>query len=177
LVTQVRNIRLVEPDDTVAVGVPFGHVDHVDFFSVEVQGERMIKGNNRQSFLGNSRIFLIRQALADVAMGDDRGLAAEMGVSSGVIPVPMGVQNELQVSLIQVVQGGLDLFGQGRELIVDDQQTVRTDGDPDVAAGPFEHMDLAAHMGGFDFDIIEVTLGVGCIGPREKQTGRQTKCK
>lgn len=57
-------------------------------------------------------------------MGDDRGLLAKYRIAAGMIAVPVGVQNESERPVAQAAQRGLYLVGQGRELIINNQQPI-----------------------------------------------------
>ena len=77
-------------------------------------------GRQRRHLAAHDRL-LGREPLAHVLVRDDQRLEPEDLVPAGVIEVPVGVEQELEVPLVDRGEGGLDLVGERGELIVDDQ--------------------------------------------------------
>ena len=104
-------------------------------------------------------------------MRHDRRFLPEDGVASGVVAVPVGVDEELQLAVMDLCGRGADLVGQRRELIVDHQDAVVADEQADVAAGTFEHVDIARDVSTLDLDFGKVALGDG-VTDQQEQGGR-----
>jgi hypothetical protein len=71
----------------------------------------------------------------------------------------MGVEDELELAGIELLNRSLDLRGERRELVVHNQAAVRPDGHADVSTRAFEHVDVFGDGNDFDFDVREVALG------------------
>jgi hypothetical protein len=167
VVAHMYDIRLWKEYDTVTVGMTVREVDHVDFFTVEMNRKRLVEGDHRQGvfgerFLGVPKQFLRgRKAFAYVGVGDDRGLVAELCVAADVIPVPMGVQQEGDLALTDFANRGSDFVGEGGELVIDHENPVLTNGNTDVAAGSFEHVNRPGDVGDLDLNVGEIPLRIG----------------
>ncbi len=94
-------------------------------------------------------------------MRDDGDLGAEDEVGSRMVTMVVGVEDELQLAPAYVLQGGAELVGQRGVLVVDDQDAVLAHRDPDVAPSPVQHVDVAAHVLGLNFDVFVLLLGHG----------------
>ena len=163
----MHDVRLGEEDHAVAVRVPVREMNHIDLFSVEVDGERLIKGDDRPAFLRcglagvSGPLELARQPLADVRVGQDGRLGAEDRVRAGVVAVPVGVEDELQFAATHAFERRANLVRQRGEFIVDNQRAVFTHRRTDIAARPGQHVDIAPNLLGFDFGLREVPLRPG----------------
>src|SRR5690606_27052150 len=100
--------------------------------------------------------FLPGEATPDVRMREDLRLPAEERVPSRMVSVPVGVQDELDLPLVDVLHGRADLLREGRELVVDEEDAVRADGDADVPAGSLEHVDVSCDVRRADLDVVEI---------------------
>ena len=82
----------------------------------------------------------------------------EVRVSTSVIAVIVRVDDEADglVGDAEIFQRGGDFFGERREFVVDDDDAVFADRRGDVAAGAFEHIDVAGHFRDFDLDFGEI---------------------
>jgi hypothetical protein len=139
-------------------------MDGLDLFAVEVDGERLAEGDDRQRSRGG-RIDLraadrlpCREALPHVVVGDDVRLAAEDLVATGVVAVPVGVENEFELASAEPFQGRLDLVRERRELVVHDQDAVLAHRHPDVAARSLKHVDVAGHGDRLDLHLRKVPV-------------------
>ena len=142
-------------------------MDDLDLLAVEVNRERTVKGDDRERFFGPgledalAAFDGLGEALSHIGVRDDRSQPAEDVVASGVVPVPVGVQDELEAPFVEILEGGLYPFGQRGELIVDHQQAVRAHRDADVAARPGEHVNAPSDVDGLDLDLREIPCGQG----------------
>src|SRR5262249_6710729 len=91
-------------------------------------------------------------------MRDDRGFRAEFLVAACVVAVTVCVEYELELAIAELLECGADLVGQRSELVVYDQDAVRSDGNADVAAGAFEHVNVAARLSSLDLNLGEIVL-------------------
>jgi hypothetical protein len=71
-------------------------------------------------------------------------------IAAGLLAVEMCIDEILDGKIRVVGNGGLDLVMQRRELGVHHDDAVVADHDEDVAALAFEHVGLAAEIGGLD---------------------------
>src|ERR1044072_5210690 len=84
-----------------------------------------------------------RESLAHVIVGDDRRFGSKHNISSGMIAVPMCVENEAQLALAKRLQRSANLISERRKLIVNNQDPVFAHGDADVATRAFQHVDVS----------------------------------
>jgi hypothetical protein len=154
----VNDVGLGEENQAVAVGVPVGDVQDFDLFAVEVDGEGVVEGDDGEGFLGRRPA---GEPLADVGVRDDGRLAAEVGVGAGVVAVEMGVEDELELTGIELLEGRLDLGRQRGEFVVDDEQPVGAGGDANVPALALEHVYVAGDVSRLDVHLGEVLLRMG----------------
>jgi hypothetical protein len=89
-----------------------------------------------------------------------------------VVAVKVRVQDKLELPGIELLQCRLNLFGERRELIVHNQNSVRADRHADVSAGAFEHVNVFRDGNRFDFDFGKVALGQSGKG-EESQGGSE----
>ena len=89
---------------------------------------------------------------------------AEVLVAARVVAVDVRVDEHADRLVGQRLDRGQQLLRQRRELIVDHQHAVIADQEPDVAALPFEVMDVAGHLVRFDLHRGEIRLG--SLSPR-----------
>jgi len=157
-VAEMNHVRSGEVDDTVAVGVGWRHVNQLDLLTVEMDRERVIEGDDWKRRLRITRF--AAKALPDIRVRNDVCLETEVGVSPGVIAVIMRVEHKFKFAGAQLLQDRLDFLRQRRELVVDDENTIRSDGHADVPAGSSEHVDVARDVNGFNFDRREILLRV-----------------
>src|SRR5882762_5791154 len=124
-----------------------------NLFAIEMDRNRLVKGDYRQRlfrrrFYGLAHYLLFSlKPLSDVCLRDDGSLGAEGAVAPGVVAVIVSVQDKLQLSGIQGMEGGTNSFGQGSKLIVDDQYAVFACGHSNVATCSFEHVDIPGDFG------------------------------
>ena len=83
----------------------------------------------------------------------------------------MGVDQIFDGQRRDLLDGGLDLVVQRRELAVDHDDAVGADRDRDVAALAFEQIGLVAEIGGLDLDLGEIDVLL-----RECGSGEQHGC-
>ena len=97
-------------------------------------------------------------------MGNDGGARfAEILVAAGVIGVVVGVEHEAGGLSSDRAEGGADLFGEGSELVVDQEGAIRAGQHADVAALPGDHGDGPAHRHRCDrLFRLGCVCGVGC---------------
>src|ERR1700739_1398113 len=76
----------------------------------------------------------------------------------------------------EAFERGLNFFGQGSELVVDQDDTVFADGGGDVASGAFQHVDIPGYFGGFDLDLGEILALREGKYRQEQQDGRKESC-
>ena len=96
----------------------------------------------------------------------------EQRISAGVIAVIMGVDEIFDGQRRDLLDGGLDLVVERRELAVHHDDAVGADRDGDVAALALEHVGLVAQVGGLDLDLGEVDVLLSKCGSGSKQHGR-----
>src|SRR5215813_2148746 len=102
-------------------------------------------------------------------MSDDRRIKAEYRVAAGVIAVPVRVDDEFELALAQFLKRGLDLVGERRVLIINDQKAVRADRNADVSTRAFKHIDVAGHLGRFHLNFGKILpLGESHAGGEEQ---------
>ena len=58
-------------------------------------------------------------------MSNDRRFRTKLSVAASVVAMPVRVQDEAQLSLVEPFECSADLVSQWRKLIVDDQNAVR----------------------------------------------------
>ena len=75
-----------------------------------------------------------------------------------VISVMMSVENEFEFAGIKIFERGFDLFGQRRELVVDDEYAIVTHGHADVPARAFQHVNVFGNGDHLDLDLGEILL-------------------
>ena len=110
--------------------------------------------------------------LPHVVVRDDHrsGLAVVL-VAAGVIPVPVGVDHEAHRALRQLRHGRVDLVGERRELVVDDERAIVAHREADVAARPGEHRDAGRERRRHDLDLGKVLI-LG-VDPDEEEARRK----
>ena len=91
-------------------------------------------------------------------MCNDGAVAAKGLVAACVIAVPVCIENESRLVAAEFAQGVANLVGQRRELIVNDQDAIRTDGNADVSAAAFKHVHVARDMRRLDLDLGKILL-------------------
>ncbi len=95
-----------------------------------------------------------RKALPDVDLGDNLGaVLGKRLVAAGVVAVKMGVDEIFDRLVRDRRDRGLDLVMQRREFAVDHDDAVFCNGDRDIAALAFQHIDVVAEIGGLDLDL------------------------
>jgi hypothetical protein len=81
-------------------------MNHANLFTVEMDRHALIEGDDWQRFFW-SRIDFPRalttflQAFSHIRLRDYRGLSTKCGISARVIAVPVGIENEFELSLAQ----------------------------------------------------------------------------
>jgi len=186
IVAHVHDVIFGEVDDGVAVGVAGGKVERADVFAIEVDGDVMLEGDDRESGLFGGLVFHFQgaaiasgaagdEALADVILRDDGGTRVGEGrITAAVIAVIVGVDDEADrlVGDFEIFERGLDFFGEGSEFVVDDDDAVFADGCGDVAALAFEHVDVAGNFGDLDLDLGPIRLFFLSGGESREKQGR-----
>ena len=170
-IAEVNDICSGEMDDAITIGVPGRRMNDFDFFAIKVNGQGFIEGDDgefRPGFAG-----FAAESFADIRVRNDVSFAAKVSVTAGVIPVEVGVEDEFEGARIQFFQGGRNLVCQGCKLIVDDQYSVRPDGDADVSAGTGQHVDIAGDLGGFNLDGGEIRLRLRGVGKGKQERGNK----
>ena len=158
-VSHMDDIGIREEHDAVAVGVAGGQMDELDVFAVEVHVDAVFEGDDRPAggvHRVDGLIAALRwhhEALAHVLLRDDSAFLAEHGITPDVVAVVVRVQDELERARIECRQRRANLVGQALELVVDDENAVRSDARADVAALAFEHVDVARDLCGLDLDV------------------------
>ncbi len=137
----------------------------MDLVAVEMEGDGVGEGDHGERHLGPGRHRAVERlheligahAVPDVVVGDDQGaLAAQVLVAAGVIAVPVGVEHEADRPGLDRRHRRLDLLGQRRELIVDQEHSVLAGRDPDVAPLPDQHVDARRHRHRLDDDLLRL---------------------
>ena len=80
----------------------------------------------------------------------------------------MRVEHKLEFAWIQFPQRSLDLLRQRRELVVHDQDPVRTRRNANVSAGAFKHVNIAGDWSCLDLDIRKIALGENRCGNKTR---------
>src|SRR5262249_6262067 len=181
IVAHMHDVRLREKDHAVTVRVAVGVMNRLDLFAVEMHRERFVESDHRQrlfrgggNFLSGAVCAFHAQPFADVRVRDDGRINAEDGVAAGVVAVPVRIDDEFEFALAQLFQGGFDLVGQRRELIINDQDAVRADRYSDVSAGTFQHIDVAGDHRGLYLDFGKILpLSEGKAGKQAQ--GKQNR--
>jgi len=78
---------------------------------------------------------------------------AEGFVSARVIAVIVCIDEKRDIVVGHRLDGGHDLVGKRRELIVDQKGAVRADGEPHIAPGAGQHIDAVRHFARLDVDL------------------------
>jgi len=86
-------------------------------------------------------------------------LFLKAGIPVYVIEVIVGVDDEAHRFVGQFFERGFDPIGQRRELIIDQDDAIVADREPDVAARALEHVNIAGNLADLDFYFVEVILG------------------
>jgi hypothetical protein len=163
-VAHVHHVRAPEVHRRVAVRVRRGQVNRRYLVAVDVERHGIVEGDDRQGARRCGQLLALdeldelpsRHAPADVVVGDEqRAGLAHVLVAAGVIEVPVGIEDEPHRPVGQRGDGGEDLGRQGRELVVDDEDRVGTDGESDVAAGAVQDVDALSESLRSDLDRVE----------------------
>jgi len=165
VVAHVDDVGLWEKDDAIAISMSVREMNGTNVFAVEMDGGPVVEGNYGQSFfrcwsngIAPHRSSCL-QAFADVFVGNDRGLLAELGVAPGMVTVKMRVDDEPEGLFGDFLQSRFNLRSQRSKLVVNDHDAILADRNTNIPAGAFEHVDIAGDFGGFDLDVAEVLLG------------------
>ena len=95
-----------------------------------------------------------REPVPDVDLGNDGDAVLGEGlVSAGVVAMIMRVDEIFDRLFRDRFDGGLDLVVQRRELAVDHDDAVFRHGHRDISTLAFEHVAVAAEVGGLDLDL------------------------
>jgi hypothetical protein len=107
-------------------------------FAVQVHGDIVIEGNDRQRPFGLRLVLdmdrsavacraAFLEALPNVVVGDDRSLLLEELVSASVVVVIVRIDDEAHGLVSDAFEGGLNFLGERRVLVIDDDDAVVTD--------------------------------------------------
>src|SRR5579862_476246 len=124
----------------------------------------IVKGYYRQRFLRGrwhgtaADGSAVLESLANILVGDDRGVGSELGVAAGVIAMKMSVDNELEGFVRDSFQGGFDFWSERRELVVNNHDAIFTNRNANIPARALQHIDIACHLGDLDFHFAEILL-------------------
>lgn len=80
------------------------------------------------------------------ALRDDGRFFAKDGIAAGVVAVPVCVEHEFQIAAVQPFECSFDFVRERRELIIDDEDSVRARRHTNIAAAAFEHIDAAGNF-------------------------------
>ena len=155
-----------EVHQRVAVGVGAADRDQMHVFAIHVDGHGTFVGHHRQRGGGSGN--------AGRAVGSGRGMSQpiaqfiaredgdahvrEILVAAGVIAVHVGVHQEANRLVGNLMDGRGDLLRQRRELRVHHEDSIRPDQHADSAALAFERVEIVADLGGLDFHFAEIGL-------------------
>src|SRR6185437_2884676 len=178
IIAHMDDVGLREKDHAVAIGVSVGKVDGADVFSVQVDGNFIFKGDDRQRDFGcgrsvsESALAAGLEALAHVFLRDDGRLLAEMRIAAGVVAMPVGVDHEFDRLVCDALECRLDFVGERQELIVNHDDAVVAHAGANVAAQTLQHVDGSGNFLNFDLHFAEVlALSQGWQGGQCKQDG------
>jgi hypothetical protein len=137
----VEDIGVGPIDKGVAVGVGMLDMVDADVVAIEVEGDVVGEGDDRQRAGRRRRDdrapehLLHRHAAPDIVVGDDhRAGSPDILVPAGMVLVPVGVDDEADRIGIDLAHGGEDALGERRILIVDQHVAVGAVGQADIAA-------------------------------------------
>src|SRR3954471_17463626 len=164
VVAHVDDIGFGEVDDGVAIGMTGDEVNCPDVFAVEVDGRTIVERDNRKRLFGGrlhgaiGNTGAVLHAFADIFLGDDRGVGTELGVASGVIAVPVSVDDEANGLVTDALEGSFDLGRERRELIVDDDNAIFAHGDTNVSTCSLQHVYRSGDRHDLDLDLGETVI-------------------
>jgi hypothetical protein len=82
----------------------------------------------------------------------------EILIPTRVVEMEMRVEHEAHRTIRDLADGGLNLFGERRELVVDQHRSIRTHQQAHVAARSREHVQVIGQLFGFDLDLAVILL-------------------
>jgi hypothetical protein len=140
-----------------------------DVFAVEVDGYIVVEGDDGQRALGLRLGFELHrsvvaggaaffEALADVVLGNDGRLLLEELVSTGVVLVVVGIDDEADGLVGDALECGLNLVGERGILVVNHDDAIVTYRSPDVAACALQHVYVAGDFNDLDLDFAEIVI-------------------
>src|SRR5258708_5648576 len=98
-----------EVNDAIAVRMAVGKVNYPNLFPVEMNGQRLVESNHRQSFfrrrrssaLEEFRLLFSRKSLPNVCLRNDWSFGTKNHVAASVIAMPMCIKNKFQLAFAQ----------------------------------------------------------------------------
>ena len=159
-------------------------MEDVEVVAVPVEGHRVGEGDHGQRARRRRRggpvehfvELLDAHPFAHILVGDEDGAGLpHVFVAADVVAVPVRVDHEADRLVADRSDGGQDFLGQRGILIVDEEDTVVSDRDADVAATPDEHVDALGHVYDLDLYVIEVLLGESAGDEGHEGKGQQTR--
>src|SRR6187455_2122429 len=94
-------VRPGKVDDAVVVGMRGRNVDRLDLFAIEMDRKRIVESNDGQPCF--SVRLVPTQSLSHIGVGNDMCFAAQLGVTTRMVAVMMGIENEFKLSGIQLL--------------------------------------------------------------------------
>ena len=104
-------------------------------------------------------------------MRDDRRLLLKIRVPARMIAVVVRIDDEPHWLVCYALKRGLNLVGQRRVLIVDDNDPVFAHGGANVSACALEHIHIPGYLCDLNLDFAEILILGGCPAEREEHTG------
>ena len=132
----MQHIGAPEVNEAVAVGVRRRYGEHVHLFAVQVHRRGIAVGEYRQRRVGQAVLHQTHPHPVVRQNGDAH--VGEVLVAAHVVAVAMGIDDEADFAVIEFGNPRDDALGERRELIVDHDDPVCADRQPDVAAGAFQ---------------------------------------
>ena len=144
--------------------MPFREVDRLNVFTVQMDGNLILKRDYRQNIRWLRRNFRSgslspgSKALAHVLLGNNWRLLRKEGITAGVIAVPMRVQHEPQRLVGDALKSCLDFRSKRRILVVDDHDAVVACRDANISSSSLQHVNRAGNFLHLDLNFAEILL-------------------
>ena len=170
-VPQANDIRVLEEDDDVAIGMPWRQLQQPNLFAIEVQGDLAIKRDDRQrlgrtGLVASDRI-ASRHSRPHGVMRDDGRKLLEEGVAARMVAVRMRVDYESDRLAREALRRHEQFVRDFRTTGVDHDDSVVAGGNRDVAFIALQHADGAANRHDRESGVGICRAG-GCHQTREK---------
>ena len=175
-IARVQHIGRGKINHRIRVCMSRGDMECLDLIVVHKKTDPVIEGDHRQCRIGCrwrpatdqfAELFSTHSLPHFVVGNDDCAGFAEIFVATGVIPVPVCVEHEFD----WLVRQSADRFeyrrGKRRILVVDHENAIVAYRKADIAAPPFQHINMLGQLLDLDFHFL--------LRPRNRR-GHQQRC-